>query len=215
MSYVPSLITVAIVLALLYAGMNLGWRWASRRFLLPCPSWLSWSLEGGFVDWWTATQRTLDRIGMAPGDHILEVGPGPGRLLIPAAARVRPRGAAVGLDVQPGMIERLQQRGAEVENLSVQVGNAESMPFAAESFDIVYMAMVLGEIPHREQAIAECFRVLKPGGRLSITEMAVDPHFQSRATVTRLAKTAGFAEPRIIGRPWSFTGNFRKPISKT
>ncbi|HVU89032.1 MAG TPA: methyltransferase domain-containing protein [Pirellulales bacterium] len=181
--------------------------------MLPCPSWLSRSLEGGFVDWWTATQRTLDRIGLASGDRVLEIGPGPGRLLIPAAARVRPGGTVVGLDVQAGMIERLKKRGAGVENLSTELGNAENMPFGEACFDVVYMAMVLGEIPHREQALAECFRVLKPGGRLSITEMAADPHFQSRATVTRLAAAAGFVRPDIIGRPWSFTASFAKPTS--
>ena len=45
-------------------------------------------LQGSFVDWWTATARTLDRIGLQPGNRVLEVGPGPGRLLIPAAERV-------------------------------------------------------------------------------------------------------------------------------
>ncbi len=213
MSYAPLIVTIVVVLAVLYAAVNFGWRWASRRFLLPCPSWLSWSLQGGFVDWWAATQRTLDRIGMAPGNRVLEIGPGPGRLLIHAATRVRPSGTVVGLDVQPGMIERLQRRSATIGNLSAQLGNAENMPFAIGTFDVVYLAMVLGEIPHRERALAECFRVLKPGGRLSITEMAADPHFQSRATATRLASEAGFMQPEIIGRPWSFTANFMKPPS--
>ncbi len=201
----------AAVLLAVYAGINFGWRYASRKFLFPCPSWLSWSLEGGFVDWWAATSRTLDRIGLKAGDRVLEVGPGPGRLLIPAAARVLPGGEVVGLDVQQGMVERLKVRATNVLNLSVRLGNAQEMPFAAGSFDVVYLAMVLGEIPQREPALTECFRVLRSGGRLSITEMAADPHFQSRATVTRLVTAAGFTQPEFIGRRFSFTANCTKP----
>jgi len=205
-----TIVAIAAAIIAVYVGVNFGWRYASRRFLLPCPSWLSWSLEGGFVDWWAATSRTLDRIGLRAGDHVLEIGPGPGRLLIPAAARVAPGGEVVGLDVQQGMVNRLKARAANVLNLSAMLGNAQEMPFAAGSFDVVYLAMVLGEIPQRELALAECFRVLRSGGRLSITEMAADPHFQSRATVTRLVTAAGFTPPEIIGRPYSFTANCTK-----
>jgi ubiquinone/menaquinone biosynthesis C-methylase UbiE len=213
MSNTTLVITAVIGVVAAYLAVNFGWRWMSRRFLLPCPSWLSWSLEGGFVDWWAGTQRTLDRIGLKPGDRVLEVGPGPGRLLIPAAARVLPGGEVVGLDVQQGMIDRLKQRAVEIHNLTALLGNAEGMSFDSASFDVAYLAMVLGEIPHREAALAECFRVLRPGGRLSITEMAADPHFQSRATLTRLATAAGFEQPSIVGRPYSFTANFVKPRS--
>lgn len=213
MSNTALVIAVALGVMTAYLAVNLGWRWLSRRFLLPCPSWLSWSLEGGFVDWWAGTHRTLDRMGLKPGDRVLEVGPGPGRLLIPAAARVLPDGEVVGLDVQQGMVERLKQRSADVRNLTVLLGNAEGMPFDSASFDAAYLAMVLGEIPGREAALAECFRVLRPGGRLSITEMAADPHFQSRATVVRLATAAGFQQPSFVGRPYSFTANFVKPRS--
>lgn len=206
-------IAITVLLGVVAAGVagSLGWRWLSRRILLPCPAWLSWSLEGGLVDWWAGTQRTLDRIGLKPGDRVLEVGPGPGRLLIPAAARVLPGGTVVGLDVQQGMVDRLKQRSADIHNLTAHLGNAEAMPFDTGSFDVVYLAMVVGEIPHREAALAECFRVLRPGGRLSITEMAADPHFQSRAMLSRLAIAAGFEPPSIVGRPYSFTANFVKP----
>lgn len=211
MSPANAVLLVIAALAVLIAGSYFGWRLASRRTLLPCPAAFAWSLEGGFVDWWAATSRTLDRIGLQPGDRVLEVGPGPGRLLIPAARRVLPGGAVEGLDVQQGMVARLAKRAAGVANLQVSLGDATRMPFPAATFDVVFLAMVLGEIPDRQAAIAECYRVLRPGGRLSITEMIADPHFQSRAKVTQLTAAAGFAPPEIAGRWYSYTANFAKP----
>ena len=148
MSYSQLIVTLVLVLVAIYAVVTVGWRWASRRFLSSLPE-LAELVTTRWLrpDWWAATQRTLDRIGLAPGNRVLEIGPGPGRLLIPAAARVRPGGTVVGLDVQPGMIEQLQKRSAGIDNLSIQLGNAEDMPFAESHFDVVYLAMVLGEIP--------------------------------------------------------------------
>ena len=65
------MIIVWIVVGLLvaFALVNIYWRYASRRGSHPCPSWLAWSLQGRFVDWWTGTERTLDRIGLRPGER--------------------------------------------------------------------------------------------------------------------------------------------------
>jgi hypothetical protein len=70
----------------------LGWRWASRQWQLPCPSLLSWALETRLYNRLSGTSATLDRMKLEPGQRILEIGPGPGRLLIPAAKRVQPGG---------------------------------------------------------------------------------------------------------------------------
>lgn len=158
------------------------------------------------------TNTTLNRIGLRPGQRILEVGPGPGRLLLPAAQRVLPGGEAVGLDIQPGMIERLKKRTrqAGVTNLKAVLGDAAETGFSPDSFDVVFLCTVLGEIPKREAALRQCYQALKPGGRLSITEIFPDPHFQTRATVQGLAESVGFKFLEIQGSWYFFTMNFTK-----
>ena len=82
---------------------------------------------------------------------------------------------------------------------------------AEADFDLAFLATTLGEIPDRAAVLAQCFRGLKPGGVLSITEMFPDPHYQSRSTVKRLAEETGFRLQSIQGGWWLFTANFVKP----
>jgi precorrin-6B methylase 2 len=95
------------IIAVLVA-INLGWRWASRIWSLPCPAAMAGRFQRQSPVVRRLTQATLDRLELRPGQRILEIGPGPGRLLIPAAQRVLPGGEALGIDVQPGMVERLK-----------------------------------------------------------------------------------------------------------
>ena len=193
-------------------AVNLWWRWQSRRQSLPYPTWLAGSLESPLMDKLMGTQTTLDRIGLQPGQRVLEVGPGPGRLLIPAARRILPGGEVVGLDIQPGMLTRLKARAAQadVTNLTAIVGDAVHPHIPPESFDVVYLCTVLGEIPNREAALRQCYAALKPSGILSITEIFPDPHYQSRTTVRHLVETVGFRLREVHGRWYFFTANFLK-----
>jgi ubiquinone/menaquinone biosynthesis C-methylase UbiE len=162
----------------------------------------------------SGTETTLARIGFRPGQRILEIGPGPGRLLLPAAQRILPAGEAVGIDIQPGMIERLKARAsrASITNLTAILGDATQPLVPEASFDLVFLCTVLGEIPDRAAALNQCCRALKPGGLLSITEKFGDPHYQSRSTVKRLAESAGFRLQLIQGGWWFFTATFVKPF---
>jgi ubiquinone/menaquinone biosynthesis C-methylase UbiE len=103
-----------------------------------------------------------------------------------------------------GMITRLKARAAKagVINMTAIVGSATQPNVPPESFDVIYLCTVLGEIPKRE--------ALKPGGQLSITEIFPDPHFQSRYTVWRLVEAAGFRLKEWHGRWYFFTVNFVK-----
>ena len=197
---------------LVFVGANLWWRWASRHCSLPCPTWLASGLESPVMDRLLGTKTTLDRIGLQPGQHVLEIGTGPGRLLISAAKRVLPGGEVVGLDIQSGMIERLKVRaaGEGVSNLTTQLGDAAQPQFPPNSFDVVYLCTVLGEIPNRQAVLKECYAALKPGAVLSITEIFPDPHYQSRQIVQQMAEDAGFRKRDVQGVWYFFTANFVK-----
>jgi ubiquinone/menaquinone biosynthesis C-methylase UbiE len=194
----------------------LGWRWASRIWSLPCPTLFAWALSSRFYERITGTDVTLKRIGLRPGQKVLEIGPGPGRLLIPAAQRVLPGGEVVGIDIQPGMIERLKARAkhAQVANLTAILGDAAQPIVPEASFDVAFLVTTLGEIPDRPAVLAQCYRALKPGGVLSITEMLPDPHYQSRSTVKRLAEDAGFRLESVEGGWGLFTANFVKLLNE-
>jgi ubiquinone/menaquinone biosynthesis C-methylase UbiE len=197
---------------LILVGSGLIWRWLSRNRTLPCPTWLSSLLDSRWSDRLLGTQTTLDRIGLRPGQRVLEIGPWPGRLLIPAAKRVLPGGEVIGLDIQPGMIERLKARAAQAgaSNLTTILGDATQPNVPSESFDVIFFCTVLGEIPDREAALRQCYAALKPGGLLSITEIFPDPHYQSCATLRQLAEAEGFRLQTTHGPWYFFTANFIK-----
>ena len=208
-----TILWISLALAAALLAFSLAWRWASRRWSIPCPSSLAWSLESPFLQRFNGTRTVLDRLGLRPGEKVLEIGPGPGRLLIPAARRVLPEGQVVGIDIQPGMIERLQSRAAQagVTNLKAILGDAAQPQVPESSFDRVFLCAALGEIPDRAAALTQCYRALKPRGTLSITEMFGDPHYQPRSVVRRLAEDAGFRLESVRGGWWLFTADFVKP----
>jgi ubiquinone/menaquinone biosynthesis C-methylase UbiE len=204
---------LVLLLIVLFFIVSIIWRFASRRFALPCPALLAGTLEGSVADFFAGTEKTLERMRLPPGQTILEVGPGPGRLLIPASFRILPGGKAIGIDFQPKMLARLEARAkqAGTTNLTAMQGDATKLELPSNSTDLAYLCTVLGEIPNRAAALAECFRLIKPGGRLCITEIIGDPHYQSRTKVRELCEQAGFTFEEIEGNWRIFTASFRKP----
>ena len=192
----------------------LGWRLASRRSELPCPVWLRWAVE--LDNPFTPTNRAaaiIEHLDLQPGMTMLDIGCGPGRVTLPAARRVGPQGEVIAIDLQPGMLRRAQERAqaAGLTNIRfVQAAMGEGQ-LAVGPADRAVLVTVLGEIPNREAALREIYNALKPGGILSVTEIIVDPHYQSRAKIVQLAGAAGFREKEFFGNRWAFTINLEKP----
>lgn len=181
-------------------GIGLCWRFAARQRSLPSPPWLGWSLENGYMNAVASSATILDRLEIAPGMRVLDIGCGPGRMTIPAAERVAPNGEVVALDIQQGMLDQVAKRVRERPNLTnvrlIRAGAGEGK-LEHPAFDRPWLVTVSGEIPDREAALREVYKALKPGGVLSITEVIPDPHYPSQSTVRRLVEGAGFRFDRL------------------
>ena len=185
------------------------WRGASRRRSLPCPTWLSRLVE--LDNPFTETNRAaviVERLELQPGMAVLDVGCGPGRVAIPLARKVGPDGEVVAVDIQAGMLRRAQEKAqaAKLTNIRFLEAAVGGGKLPRDRFDRALLVTV------RESALCEIFDALKPGGRLSVTEVIFDPHFQSRQSVARLAHSAGFREKAFHGNRIAYTLNFEKPF---
>jgi ubiquinone/menaquinone biosynthesis C-methylase UbiE len=119
-----------------------------------------------------------DDLELRPGDRVLDVGCGPGRLARVLAERVAPTGSVDGIDAAVEMINRAsrqaRKRGVAI---TFQVAFAQDLPFPDATFDAVACTLALHHVAEDDQrtAIEEMYRVLKPGGRLLIAEFHTGP----------------------------------------
>lgn len=152
------------------------------------------------------------RHGIAPGMRVLEVGPGNGRYTVETARRVGSAGKVIAVDIEPKMIERLEQRvqAEGITNLEGQVANVYDLPFEAGTFDAVTLITVISEIPEPGRAMREFYRVLKPGGTLAFSELIFDPDYPLASTLVRMAGDAGFRLKKKVGNFFAYTVVFEK-----
>jgi ubiquinone/menaquinone biosynthesis C-methylase UbiE len=154
----------------------------------------------------------LDRVGIQPGETVLELGPGPGAFTVDAARRVGPQGRLIAVDIQPEMIVQVEARvrQAGLSNVETHVASAYELPLEDASVDRAFLVTVLPEIPDPVRGLREIGRVLKPGGVFSSTEEFLDPDYPRRQTTIAWARAAGFELAECHGSWWVYTLNFRK-----
>jgi ubiquinone/menaquinone biosynthesis C-methylase UbiE len=212
---ISGLYAVLILLSLALV-VSLVWRFASRRFTVPCPAWMKWLLDPPFINDITGrTKKTVEHIDLSPGMRVLDAGCGTGRVSIPLARAVGPEGEVTAIDMQDGMLCEVEKRAARanlsnIRLLRMGLGTERLEP---DYYDRVVMVTVLGEIPDRETALQDLNQALKPGGILLVEETVRDPHYQSRDTVMELASAAGFVEKAFYGNWFSFALALEKPAS--
>ena len=108
----------------------------------------------------------IEIAALRPGERVLDVACGTGVVARRASQLVGARGAVVGLDINPGMLAVARATNTTGTPIDWHEGNAEAMPLADASFDIVVCQLGLQFMPDKHAALREMRRVLVPGGRL-------------------------------------------------
>lgn len=137
----------------------------------------------------------IEKLGIKAGNKVLDIGCGTGRLTLHVARIAGNEGEVVGIDpsVQRIEVARRKIRNTTL-NVSFELGNSNDLyHFEDDSFDIVYLNIVLHWIQEKEDALAEIYRVLKPGGRLGITTGNKDKPYTVKSIIEEVLRLPRYA----------------------
>lgn len=157
------------------------------------------------------------------GETVLDLGSGAGFDAFLAARQVGPTGRVIGVDMTPSMIEKARANAtrAELANVEFRLGEIEHLPVEERTVDVILSNCVLNLVPDKASAFREAFRVLKPGGRLAISDVVLTGDLPSElqaridmvtgcvsgaATVTAIEgwlREAGFEAVNVAPKPES------------
>lgn len=176
------------------------------------PHRFSWLINNPFRRLLISPETVADRLPLSESSRILELGPGSGYFSVTLAARV-PQGRLELFDVQPEMLAKaernLQARG--FQNVGYTAGDAgEELPYPDDSFDVILLVCVLGEVRQQGRCLSSLHRVLRPAGTLAVHECIPDPDRIPFTALREIVEARGFRFEHRWGGWWNFTATFSK-----
>jgi SAM-dependent methyltransferase len=133
--------------------------------------------------------------GMSEGETVVDLGSGAGFDCFLAAGLVGSSGRVIGVDMTPDMLSRARRRAEEGNygNVEFRLGEIEHLPIADLTADLVISNCVINLSPEKEAVFAEAFRILKPGGRMMISDIVLKGELPQDVTESESAYSACIA----------------------
>ncbi len=147
-------------------------------------------------------RRTIEALDLAAGARVLDLGSGPGLFADEMAQMVGPTGCVRGVDLSESMVAISRARCADSPQVDFQIGDAVSLPFGDGDFDACVSVQTLEFVADVDAALREIHRVLRPGGRLAVSDAdwgATTWHCKDAALCERVMAgwLEGFAHLRL------------------
>jgi ubiquinone/menaquinone biosynthesis C-methylase UbiE len=175
----------------------------------PIPYGWSWLLENPWRRQYRDPERTADRCGLQSTDTVLELGCGSGLFTRALAARCA---RLIAADIEPRYVAETKTKTADLTNLEYLRVDAAILPLPAGSVDVIVLISTLTEVPDPVRALRECGRVLKPGGRIVVSEELFEPEYVPPAITERWTGAAGLKLVKRDGNFWVYFSHFGRTL---